>query len=61
MTDRKLHPQTLAIYPTTITHSKLSPEEQLPSGVADGYVRLAAAIEYIDEIIADLDQALAGA
>ncbi len=36
-------------------------EEQLQTGVTDGYVRLAVGIEHIDDIIADLDQALAAA
>jgi O-acetylhomoserine (thiol)-lyase len=33
-------------------------EEQLKTGVTDGYVRLSVGIEHIDDIIADLDQAL---
>jgi O-acetylhomoserine (thiol)-lyase len=36
----------------------LSPEEQLQSGVSDNYVRLSIGIEHIDDIIADLAQAL---
>ncbi len=50
--------RSLAIHPATTTHSQLSPEEQLASGVSDGYVRLSIGIEHIDDIIADLDQAL---
>jgi O-acetylhomoserine (thiol)-lyase len=53
--------RSLAIHPATTTHSQLSPEEQLRTGVTDGYVRLALGIEHIDDIIADLDQALAAA
>jgi O-acetylhomoserine (thiol)-lyase len=53
--------RSLAIHPATTTHSQLSPEEQLKTGVTDGYVRLALGIEHIDDIIADLDQALAAA
>ena len=41
------------------THSQLSSEEQIQSGVTEGYVRLSIGIEHIDDIIADLDQALA--
>jgi len=41
------------------THSQLSPEEQMKTGVTDGYVRLSLGIEHVDDIIADLDQALA--
>jgi len=53
--------RSLAIHPASTTHSQLSPEEQLQTGVTDGYVRLAVGIEHIDDIIADLDQALAAA
>ena len=51
--------RSLAIHPASTTHSQLSPEEQLQTGVTDGYVRLAVGIEHIDDIIADIDQALA--
>ena len=50
--------RSLAIHPATTTHSQLSPEEQLATGVDDGYVRLSVGIEHIDDIIADLTQAL---
>lgn len=50
--------RSLAIHPATTTHSQLSAEEQLASGVTPGYVRLSIGIEHIDDIIADLDQAL---
>jgi O-acetylhomoserine (thiol)-lyase len=50
--------RSLAIHPATTTHSQLTPEEQLASGVSDGYVRLSIGIEHIDDILADLDQAL---
>jgi O-acetylhomoserine (thiol)-lyase len=53
--------RSLAIHPATTTHSQLSPEEQLQTGVTDGYVRLSIGIEHIDDIVADLDQALAAA
>jgi O-acetylhomoserine (thiol)-lyase len=52
--------RSLAIHPASTTHSQLSPEEQLKTGVTDGYVRLSVGIEHIDDIIADIDQALAG-
>ena len=51
--------RSLAIHPASTTHSQLTPEEQLATGVTDGYVRLSIGIEHIDDIIADLDQALA--
>jgi len=53
--------RSLAIHPATTTHSQLSPEDQLSTGVSDGYVRLSVGIEHIDDILADLDQALKAA
>ena len=53
--------RSLAIHPATTTHSQLSPEEQLQTGVTDGYIRLSIGIEHIDDILADLDQALVAA
>lgn len=51
--------RSLAIHPATTTHSQLSPEEQLQTGVTEGYIRLSVGIEHPDDIIADIDQALA--
>jgi O-acetylhomoserine (thiol)-lyase len=53
--------RSLAIHPASTTHSQLSPADQIASGVTPGYVRLSVGIEHIDDIIADLDQALAAA
>jgi O-acetylhomoserine (thiol)-lyase len=53
--------RSLAIHPASTTHSQLSPADQLKSGVTPGYVRLSVGIEHIDDILADLDQALAAA
>jgi O-acetylhomoserine (thiol)-lyase len=53
--------RSLAIHPATTTHSQLSADEQLATGVSEGYVRLSIGIEHIDDIIADLDQALTAA
>jgi len=50
--------RSLAIHPATTTHQQLSAEEQRATGVTDGYVRLSVGIEHIDDILADLDQAL---
>jgi O-acetylhomoserine (thiol)-lyase len=50
--------RSLAIHPATTTHSQLSQEDQLATGVTDGYVRLSIGIEHIDDILADLDHAL---
>jgi O-acetylhomoserine (thiol)-lyase len=53
--------RSLAIHPSTTTHSQLTDEEQLATGVTPGYVRLSIGIEHPDDIIADLTQALAKA
>jgi O-acetylhomoserine (thiol)-lyase len=50
--------RSLAIHPASTTHSQLTPEEQLQTGVTDGYVRLSLGIEHEDDILADLRQAL---
>ena len=50
--------RSLAIHPASTTHSQLTEEEQRATGVTPGYVRLSVGIEHIDDIIADLDQAL---
>ena len=50
--------RSLAIHPASTTHSQLSPEDQLATGVSPGYVRLSVGIEHIDYILADLKQAL---
>jgi O-acetylhomoserine (thiol)-lyase len=53
--------KTLAIHPATTTHQQLSSEEQLATGVTPDFVRLSIGIEHIDDIIADIEQALAKA
>ena len=50
--------RSLAIHPATTTHSQLTNEEQIKSGVTPGYVRLSIGIEHVDDIVADLEQAL---
>ena len=50
--------RSLAIHPASTTHQQLSPEEQQATGVTEGFVRLSIGIEHIDDILADLDQAL---
>ena len=50
--------RSLAIHPASTTHSQLSAEEQLATGVTPGFVRLSVGIEHIDDILADLEQAL---
>ena len=51
--------RSLAIHPASTTHSQLDADELLQAGVVPGYVRLSIGIEHADDIIADLDQALA--
>lgn len=53
--------RSLAIHPASTTHSQLTTEEQLATGVTDGYVRLSVGLEHIEDIIADLENALAAA
>ena len=53
--------KSLAIHPATTTHSQLTAEEQIECGVTDDFVRLSVGIESIEDILADLDQALAKA
>lgn len=53
--------RSLAIHPASTTHSQLSPEEQAAAGVTPGQVRLSVGIEHIDDILADIDRALAAA
>ena len=50
--------RSLAIHPASTTHSQLSPEDQLATGVSPGYVRLSIGLEHISDITADLAQAL---
>jgi O-acetylhomoserine (thiol)-lyase len=50
--------KSLVIHPASTTHQQLTPAEQLATGVTDDFVRLSVGIENVDDIIADLDQAL---
>jgi O-acetylhomoserine (thiol)-lyase len=50
--------KTLAIHPATTTHQQLSSEEQLATGVTPDFIRLSIGIEHVDDIIADITQAL---
>lgn len=51
--------KSLAIHNATTTHSQLTPEELVAAGVPEDMVRLSIGIENVEDIIADLDQALA--
>jgi O-succinylhomoserine sulfhydrylase len=50
--------RTIVTHPASTTHSKLSPEDRAESGITDGLVRVSVGLEFIDDIIADIDQAL---
>jgi O-acetylhomoserine (thiol)-lyase len=56
-----LDAKTLVIHPASTTHQQLSPQEQAAAGVTPDFVRISVGIESIDDILADLDQALAKA
>ena len=51
--------KSLACHPATTTHRQLSPEELARSGVTEDLVRLSIGLEHIEDVIADIDQALA--
>ena len=53
--------KSLAIHPATTTHSQLTAEQQMAGGIRPELVRLSVGIEHIDDILEDLDEALARA
>jgi O-acetylhomoserine (thiol)-lyase len=53
--------KSLACHPASTTHRQMSPQEQRLAGIGPETIRLSVGIEHIDDIIADLDQALAAA
>ena len=50
--------KSLATHPASTTHRQLTPAELAKAGVSEDAVRLSVGIEHIDDLIADLDQAL---
>lgn len=50
--------RTIVTHPASTTHSKLSVEERAAVGISDGTVRISVGLEHIDDIIADISQAL---
>lgn len=50
--------KTLVIHPASTTHSQLTREEQIATGVSPEYIRVSVGIEDVADIVADLDQAL---
>ena len=53
--------ETMITHPATMTHAEVPAEDRQARGLSDGLVRLSVGIEDVDDIIADLDQALAAA
>jgi O-acetylhomoserine (thiol)-lyase len=53
--------KTLACHPASTTHRQLAPDELAQAGVSEDMVRLSIGIEHVDDLVADLDQALARA
>lgn len=53
--------RSIATHPASTTHAQLSPEQQLDAGVTPGLVRLSVGLEHIDDLIADIEQAIATA
>ena len=51
--------KTLVIHPASTTHRQLSEEDQIKAGVGPDMIRLSIGIEDVDDILWDLDQALA--
>lgn len=53
--------RSIATHPTTTTHSKLSEEERRAVGITPGLIRISCGLEHVDDLIGDVDQALAAA
>lgn len=51
--------ESLIQHPASMTHSKVSAEAKLKAGITNGLVRYAVGIEDVEDLISDLDQALA--
>ena len=50
--------RTIATHPASTTHSGLSEDDRQAVGITPGLIRVSVGLEYIDDIIADIDQAL---
>jgi O-acetylhomoserine (thiol)-lyase len=53
--------KSLAIHPATTTHSQMNEKQQTGAGISPGMIRLSVGIENIDDILADIEQAIAAA
>ena len=60
MTNNLGDSRTIASHPASTTHSKLNAEEKAAVGITDGLVRISVGLEHINDIIADIEQALEG-
>jgi O-succinylhomoserine sulfhydrylase len=58
MTNNLGDSRSIASHPASTTHSKLNAEEKKAVGITDGLVRISVGLEHIDDIIADIEQAL---
>jgi len=58
MTNNLGDSRTIAAHPASTTHSKLSESERLAVGITPGLMRISAGLEHIDDLIADIEQAL---
>ena len=52
--------RSICMHPPTITHEHMTPEERRAAGIEDGLIRFSVGLENPEDIIADLEQALAG-
>ena len=50
--------ESLVAHPATMTHAAMTPEQRATAGIGDGLVRLSVGLEHVEDLIADLDQAL---
>lgn len=53
--------RTIVTHPASTTHSKLTVDERAAVGISDGLVRVSVGLEHVDDIVADLERALAAA
>jgi cystathionine beta-lyase/cystathionine gamma-synthase len=52
--------ETLTSHPASMTHASVPPEERAKLGITDGLVRVSVGLEDLDDLLTDIDQALAG-
>ena len=50
--------ESLVQHPASMTHSVMTPEARQAAGISDGLIRVSVGLEHVDDIIADLSQAL---